>query len=231
MNVNGGAIALGHPLGCSGARLMATLLNELERTGGRYGLQTMCEGGGMANATIIERLRLSREPARRDSPRPGTCSWLAAACWSLVGAVVGRRSIYLIGACGWSRKFTIASRRPSPTRPTLEAVDYRYRCIVCGAEVVMTAAPERRGPEPPRHCREDMVLVDAGRVTSAPTRLSTGCGQLCGELHRVRFVTGSSQRGVGSAVAAWRATKPAGDQAEAEEQVAVLRPRPGSSPR
>jgi acetyl-CoA acyltransferase len=56
VNVNGGAIALGHPLGCSGAKLMATLLNELERTGGRYGLQTMCEGGGMANATIIERL-------------------------------------------------------------------------------------------------------------------------------------------------------------------------------
>jgi acetyl-CoA acyltransferase len=56
VNVNGGAIALGHPLGCSGAKLMSTLLNELERTGGRYGLQTMCEGGGMANATIIERL-------------------------------------------------------------------------------------------------------------------------------------------------------------------------------
>jgi acetyl-CoA acyltransferase len=55
-NVNGGAIALGHPLGCSGAKLMATLLNELERTGGRYGLQTMCEGGGLANATLIERL-------------------------------------------------------------------------------------------------------------------------------------------------------------------------------
>jgi acetyl-CoA acyltransferase len=56
VNVNGGAIALGHPLGASGARLMATLLNELERSGGRYGLQTMCEGGGMANATIIERI-------------------------------------------------------------------------------------------------------------------------------------------------------------------------------
>jgi acetyl-CoA acyltransferase len=56
VNVNGGAIALGHPLGGSGTKLMATLLNELERTGGRYGLQTMCEGGGMANATIIERL-------------------------------------------------------------------------------------------------------------------------------------------------------------------------------
>jgi acetyl-CoA acyltransferase len=56
VNANGGAIALGHPLGASGAKLMATLLNELERTGGRYGLQTMCEGGGMANATIIERL-------------------------------------------------------------------------------------------------------------------------------------------------------------------------------
>ena len=56
VNPNGGAIAIGHPLGCSGAKLMATMLNELERTGGRYGLQTMCEGGGMANATIIERL-------------------------------------------------------------------------------------------------------------------------------------------------------------------------------
>ena len=56
VNEAGGAIALGHPLGCSGARLMTTLLNTLERTGGRYGFQTMCEGGGMANATIIERL-------------------------------------------------------------------------------------------------------------------------------------------------------------------------------
>jgi acetyl-CoA C-acetyltransferase len=57
VNVNGGAIALGHPLGATGVRLMTTLLNELERTGGRYGLQTMCEGGGQANVTIIERLR------------------------------------------------------------------------------------------------------------------------------------------------------------------------------
>jgi acetyl-CoA acyltransferase len=56
VNVNGGAIALGHPLGCSGTKLLATLVNELERTGGRWGLQTMCEGGGMANAAIIERL-------------------------------------------------------------------------------------------------------------------------------------------------------------------------------
>jgi acetyl-CoA acyltransferase len=56
VNVNGGAIALGHPLGASGAKLAGTLLNELERTGGRYGLLTMCEGGGMANGTIIERL-------------------------------------------------------------------------------------------------------------------------------------------------------------------------------
>jgi acetyl-CoA C-acetyltransferase len=56
VNVNGGAISLGHPLGATGARLMTTLLSELERTGGRYGLQTMCEGGGQANVTIIERL-------------------------------------------------------------------------------------------------------------------------------------------------------------------------------
>jgi acetyl-CoA acyltransferase len=56
VNVNGGAIALGHPLGASGTKLLGTLLCELERTGGRFGLQTMCEGGGLANATIIERL-------------------------------------------------------------------------------------------------------------------------------------------------------------------------------
>ncbi|WP_457149625.1 acetyl-CoA C-acetyltransferase [Mycobacteroides abscessus] len=56
VNPNGGAIALGHPIGCTGARLMTSLLYELERTGGRYGLQTMCEGGGQANVTILERL-------------------------------------------------------------------------------------------------------------------------------------------------------------------------------
>lgn len=56
VNVNGGAIALGHPLGASGTKLLATLLNELERTGGRWGMQVMCEGGGLANATVIERL-------------------------------------------------------------------------------------------------------------------------------------------------------------------------------
>ncbi|KTR74909.1 acetyl-CoA acetyltransferase [Microbacterium oxydans] len=56
VNVNGGAIALGHPIGATGTRLMTTMLNELERTGGRYGLQAMCEGGGVANVTIVERL-------------------------------------------------------------------------------------------------------------------------------------------------------------------------------
>jgi acetyl-CoA C-acetyltransferase len=56
VNPSGGAIALGHPIGATGTRLMATLLNELERSGGRYGLQTMCEGGGQANVTILERL-------------------------------------------------------------------------------------------------------------------------------------------------------------------------------
>jgi acetyl-CoA acetyltransferase len=56
VNVNGGAIALGHPLGATGVRMTATLVSELERRGGRYGLQAMCEGGGMANATVLERL-------------------------------------------------------------------------------------------------------------------------------------------------------------------------------
>jgi acetyl-CoA C-acetyltransferase len=60
VNVNGGAIALGHPIGATGTKLMSTLLNELERTGGRYGLQTMCEGGGQANVTIIERIEVWR---------------------------------------------------------------------------------------------------------------------------------------------------------------------------
>ena len=55
-NPRGGAIAIGHPLGASGVRLMTTMLNHLEHTGGRYGFQTMCEGGGQANATVIERL-------------------------------------------------------------------------------------------------------------------------------------------------------------------------------
>jgi acetyl-CoA acetyltransferase family protein len=75
VNVNGGAIAIGHPTGCSGARLMSTLLCELERTGGRYGLQVMCEGGGQANATIIERLGWAWEPTSKrwrgsSTPRP-----------------------------------------------------------------------------------------------------------------------------------------------------------------
>jgi acetyl-CoA C-acetyltransferase len=56
VNVNGGGIALGHPIGATGTKLCTTLIHELERTGGRYGLQTMCEGGGQANVTIIERL-------------------------------------------------------------------------------------------------------------------------------------------------------------------------------
>ena len=56
VNVNGSGISLGHPVGATGARIMTTLLHELERTGGRYGFQTMCEGGGEGNATIIERL-------------------------------------------------------------------------------------------------------------------------------------------------------------------------------
>jgi acetyl-CoA C-acetyltransferase len=56
VNPNGGAMALGHPIGATGTRLMTTLLNEMERRGSRYGLQTMCEGGGQANVTILERL-------------------------------------------------------------------------------------------------------------------------------------------------------------------------------
>src|SRR5690606_27657983 len=71
VNVNGGAIALGHPLGATGARLMTTLLHELERTGGRYGLQTMCEGGAQAAAPVVERLGPHRTGAPRRA-RSGT---------------------------------------------------------------------------------------------------------------------------------------------------------------
>ena len=60
LNVNGGAMALGHPLGATGTKIMTTLLNELEKRGGRYGLQAICEGGGTANATIIERIPASK---------------------------------------------------------------------------------------------------------------------------------------------------------------------------
>ena len=126
VNVNGGAIALGHPLGCSGARLMTTLLNELERTGGRYGLQTMCEGGGMANATIIERLLTpSREPAAsarrgrsRSSGRGRDLDGCSTLCWLVLKVViaVGRRAvvIYLIGGQDRSRNF---SKGEPPARP------------------------------------------------------------------------------------------------------------------
>src|ERR1051325_1648408 len=92
VNVNGGAIAVGHPLGCSGARLMATLLNELERSGGRYGLQTMCEGGGMANATSIERLG---EPDAECARRLGARGFAARRCasrWLCARWGVGRGS-------------------------------------------------------------------------------------------------------------------------------------------
>src|SRR5262249_2494566 len=75
-NVNGGAVAIGHPLGASGARIMTTLVNALEQRGGRYGLQTMCEARGMANATIVE--RLARDPSRGSTmtnKRRGGRSW------------------------------------------------------------------------------------------------------------------------------------------------------------
>jgi hypothetical protein len=90
VNVNGGAIALGHPLGASGARLMTTLLNELERTGGRFGLQTMCEGGGMANPTIIARLNHPPAP-NLFGAKPLVFDGLATTL--MAGGAVSRRSL------------------------------------------------------------------------------------------------------------------------------------------
>jgi acetyl-CoA C-acetyltransferase len=72
LNVNGGALALGHPLGASGTKLMTTLLHELERTARRYGLQAMCEGGGQANVTILERVPLPPRPTAAMSGIPGS---------------------------------------------------------------------------------------------------------------------------------------------------------------
>ena len=209
MNVNGGAIALGHPLGCSGARLMATLLNELERTGGRYGLQTMCEGGGMANATIIERLCRSRPLAavRLEAHGATIASWLAI-CGSSIGVAVAV-VIYVIGVrrcCGTSRT---ADPPPDPSPSELEDVDYRYRCIVCGAEVTHDRRAEDEMPEPPRHCREDMVLVAARRradplVDRDLPGFSPDCGQICGELHACDSDTHGWTSAGGSAVLRWR---------------------------
>ena len=82
VNVNGGAIALGHPLGCTGAKLMTTLLNELERTGGRYGLQTMCEGGGQANVTTT--VTPGREtPSSTSTQRRRRWHLFAFSCWPI----------------------------------------------------------------------------------------------------------------------------------------------------
>ena len=78
----------------------------------------------------------------------------------VVGAVARSRSlIYLLGAADRSRNFSRANRRPSPEDVELEDVDYRYQCIVCGAQAVLYAAPEGEVPEAPRHCREPMVLI------------------------------------------------------------------------
>ena len=112
VNVNGGAIALGHPLGCSGARLMTTLLHELERTGGRYGLQTMCEGGGLANATIIERLGLSRPLRGRLAAGAGS---VAAGAWPSRGRRASRTRH------PWSTPTTCRS----PTAPAADAAAAR----------------------------------------------------------------------------------------------------------
>ena len=135
VNVNGGAIALGHPLGATGARLMTTLLNELERTGGRYGLQTMCEGGGQANVTIIERsvdpqavlrradLSILEKFARRNGGRGG--SGVAVRRCRAMAAAVATFSESAPSAIGMrtrtSAAASAASREPRPSAPTSSA--------------------------------------------------------------------------------------------------------------
>ena len=121
VNVNGGAIALGHPLGCSGARLMTTLLNELERTGGRYGLQTMCEGGGMANATIIERLGCD--------PAAGRLS------------LDGGASAPVIGIAG------VVARLASPARAGVDLAGRRRRCCAALGTPLPAPPPRRRAAQ------------------------------------------------------------------------------------
>jgi hypothetical protein len=101
LNVNGGAIALGHPLGASGTKLMATLVHALRARGGRYGLQTMCEGGGMANVTIVERLG-----------QPGRAAYRVRAGGPDAGVARYRRPL----VCRL-RNWLVASRQASPQAP------------------------------------------------------------------------------------------------------------------
>jgi hypothetical protein len=151
VNVNGGAIALGHPLGATGARLMTTLLHELERTGGRYGLQTMCEGGGQANVTIIERAGV-RAGRRRGDPGQPVLRRGPRDCLSLARADLSRGPAALVG------------RGPGPGRHRGHDEEIRRRAGAAGhpgsarharavrADYVRPdAAAAARGPGPLRH--------------------------------------------------------------------------------
>ena len=128
VNVNGGAIALGHPLGATGVRLMTTLLNELERTGGRYGLQTMCEGGGQANVTIIERLvrlvaasgyvhSLGQRSARSLRSRRRTNS---------LGGRTPAASLIVTVVCGWATNELARWTHPAAARCARGVLDDRH---------------------------------------------------------------------------------------------------------
>ena len=141
VNVNGGAIALGHPLGCSGARLTATLLCELERRGDALGLQTMCEGGGMANALSIDRAACQPRPARRMARHarmdpPHRRARVAVRPHHLRDRRVDAAEVPLAPPA-------------EPDPDDIQPVNLRFRCIVCGAEVTMTAAQDDE-PEAPR---------------------------------------------------------------------------------
>ena len=185
VNVNGGAIALGHPLGCSGARLMTTLLNELERTGGRYGLQTMCEGGGMANATIIESgcsSRLRPSAARRRSlDAHGPRSVVR-----LQGRHRGRggRVIYLFAAKTIAQ---LLEERPAARpergrarRRRLPLPLHRLR----RARSCCTRRPKARCPRRRATAASPWSWSRPSSECGPSPAISTDCGQICGESHR-----------------------------------------------
>jgi hypothetical protein len=154
-NVKGGAIAIGHPLGASGARIMTTLVNALEQRGGRYGLQTMCEGGGMANATIIEQFIQAASQAK---PKINPPAWpdpfgLQGSGWSKLEPAGAGSSNRLGGGRG---QFAVA-----------HAIEHPFHC-----------GDNLRG------CRGESGLIGCGdlvRVDARPGQHDGRVGQLIGQ--------------------------------------------------
>jgi hypothetical protein len=195
VNPNGGAIALGHPIGATGTRLMTTLLSELERTGGRYGLQTMCEGGGQANVTILERLDLALRVHRRTGERPAAarvpgrsaapeqCAWRwransvttqAGSDWQRAAGL--RRSFQAYSGLGLDAVELVAlaeamGSRSCARRSSRRSASPRRRCSPPGARAAQRylapiAGARRARRRPPSSAAHDGVALE--RRTATP---------------------------------------------------------------